>query len=232
MLGKLVGHFHNHLPQLIIFDLDGTLVDSVPDLAVAVDRMLELQGRAPAGEANVRSWVGNGAAMLVKRALAYSADPAVVAQIDEALHQQALLQFKQIYQQENGRLTRLYPGVKEVIPALAGLGIPLAVVTNKPLLFTTPLLEQFELTPYFRSVIGGECLPERKPHPLPLLHVCDQVGAKPKNSLMVGDSRNDVESAKAAGMVSAALTYGYNHGEPVAASDPDWLLDDFRELLL
>lgn len=232
MLGKLVGHFHNHLPQLIIFDLDGTLVDSVPDLAVAVDRMLEQQGRAPAGEARVRSWVGNGAAMLVKRALADSVDPAVVAQVDDAFHQQALQQFKQIYQQENGRRTRLYPGVKNVIPALAGLGIPLAVVTNKPLQFTTPLLEQVELTPYFRSVIGGECLPERKPHPLPLLHVCEQMGAKPKNSLMVGDSRHDVEAAKAAQMVSAALTYGYNHGEPVSACEPDWLLDDFRELLL
>ena len=232
MLTRLVKHFHNHLPQLIIFDLDGTLVDSVPDLAVAVDSMLEQRGRAPAGEAKVRAWVGNGAAMLVRRALADSVDPAMVAQVDDAVHQQALQQFKQIYQQENGRQTRLYPGVKDVVPALAGLGIPLAVVTNKPLPFTTPLLEQFDIASCFRHVIGGECLPERKPHPLPLLHVCEQVGAKPRASLMVGDSRHDVEAAKAAGMVSAALTYGYNHGEPVAACEPDWLLDDFRELLL
>lgn len=231
MLTRLVKHFH-HLPQLIIFDLDGTLVDSVPDLAVAVDSMLEQRGRAPAGEAKVRAWVGNGAAMLVLRALADSVDPAMVAQVDDAVHQQALQQFKQIYQQENGRQTRLYPGVKDVVPALAGLGIPLAVVTNKPLPFTTPLLEQFDIASCFRHVIGGECLPERKPHPLPLLHVCEQVGAKPRASLMVGDSRHDVEAAKAAGMVSAALTYGYNHGEPVAACEPDWLLDDFRELLL
>ncbi len=232
MLTRLTTHFHNLLPQLIIFDLDGTLVDSAPDLAAAVDRMLEQLGQAPDGEEKVRGWVGNGAAVLVKRALAGSADPAVVATINEAEHQHALVLFKQIYQQENGRQTRLYPGVKEVVKGLAGLGIPLAVVTNKPLPFTTPLLEQFDLAPYFRSVIGGECLPERKPHPLPLLHVCEQVGAKPKASLMVGDSRNDVEAAKAAGMVSAALTYGYNHGESVAACDPDWLLDDFRELLL
>lgn len=232
MLTKLTTRFHNHLPQLIIFDLDGTLVDSAPDLAAAVDRMLEQLGRSPAGEERVRGWVGNGAAVLVKRALAGSADPSAVGQVDEAAHQHALQLFKQIYQQENGRQTRLYPGVKEVVKGLAGLGIPLAVVTNKPLPFTTPLLEQFEIAPFFRSVIGGECLPERKPHPLPLLHVCEQVGAKPKASLMVGDSRNDVEAAKAAGMVSAALTYGYNHGESVAACDPDWLLEDFRELLL
>lgn len=232
MLAKLTTHFHNHLPQLIIFDLDGTLVDSAPDLAVAVDRMLEQLGLSPAGEERVRGWVGNGAATLVRRALAGTADPAAVAHVDEATQARALTLFKQIYQQENGRQTRLYPGVKDVVAGLAGLGIPLAVVTNKPLPFTTPLLEQFQIAPYFRSVIGGECLPERKPHPLPLLHVCEQVSAKPKASLMVGDSRNDVEAAKAAGMVSAALTYGYNHGESVAACDPDWLLDDFRELLL
>lgn len=232
MLTRMVSFFDDHLPQLIIFDLDGTLVDSVPDLAVAVDRMLEQLGRAPAGEAKVRTWVGNGAPLLVRRALADSADPAIVAQVDEAAQQQALARFHQVYQQENGRQTRLYPGVKDVIPALSGLGIVLAVVTNKPLPFTAPLLQQVGLADYFHSVIGGECLPQRKPHPLPLLHVCEQVGARPTASLMVGDSRNDVDAAKAAGMVSAALTYGYNHGEPVAVCEPDWLLDDFRELLL
>jgi phosphoglycolate phosphatase len=232
MLTRLTAHFHNHLPQLIIFDLDGTLVDSVPDLASAVDRMLEQLGHPAAGEAKVRGWVGNGAALLVRRALADSADPGIVAAVDDERHAQALTLFKQIYQQENGRLTRLYPGVRDVLSGLAGLGIPLAMVTNKPLPFTTPLLEQFAIAPYFRSVIGGECLPERKPHPLPLLHVCEQLGVQPRASLMVGDSRNDIDAAKAAGMISAALTYGYNHGEPVAACDPDWLLDDFRELLI
>ncbi len=232
MLTRLVGHFHNHLPQLIIFDLDGTLVDSAPDLAVAVDQMLAQLGRAPAGEEKVRSWVGNGAAMLVRRALADSVDVAKVGAVGESLHQQALTTFQHIYQVENGRQTRLYPGVAEVIPALAGLGIPLAVVTNKPLQFTTPLLAQFGLEPFFRCVIGGECLPRKKPDPLPLLHVCEQLRGKPNMSLMVGDSRNDIEAAHAAGMVSAALTYGYNHGESVAACNPDWLLDDFRELIL
>lgn len=232
MLSRLTGHFHNHLPQLIVFDLDGTLVDSAPDLASAVDRMLEQLGRAPAGETNTRAWVGNGAATLVRRALANSSDPDRVAQVEDGLLQQALTLFHRIYAQENGRQTRLYAGVSEVLEALAGLGIPLAIVTNKPLQFTTPLLEQFNLAPYFRSVIGGECLPRKKPDPLPLVHVCDQIRVKPATGLMVGDSRNDIEAAKAAGMVSAAMTYGYNHGEPVAACNPDWLLDDFRELLL
>lgn len=232
MLTRLTALFNNHLPRLIAFDLDGTLVDSAPDLATAVDRMLMELGSSPAGEDNVRGWVGNGAAVLVKRALAGSADPTLVAQVDDALHMQALQHFRHFYQEENGRLTRLYPGVVDVLQVLADLGIPLAVITNKPLNFTLPLLQQTGIDHFFQQVIGGECLPHRKPHPLPLLHVCEQTGVPPTQALMVGDSRNDVEAAQAAGFISAALTYGYNHGEPVAACNPDWLLDDFRELLL
>ncbi len=232
MLSRLTGFFHNHLPQLIVFDLDGTLVDSVPDLAAAVDRMRLQLGLTPAGEEKVRGWVGNGAALLVRRALADSADPAQAAQVSDELHLQGLQIFRTCYHEENGLQTRLYPGVQEVLQALSGLGVPLAIVTNKPLDFTTPLLEKMGLTPLFRMVVGGECLPHKKPHPLPLLHVCEQLGVSPAQALMVGDSRNDIEAAKAAGLVSAAMTYGYNHGEPVAASNPDWLLDDFRELLL
>lgn len=232
MLTRLTGLFGNHLPQLIAFDLDGTLVDSVPDLAAAIDRMLEQLGRAPAGEAKVRGWVGNGAAVLVRRALADSADPAQVNRVEDALQLQALKIFHACYHEENGRLTRLYPGVVDVLNVLAGLQIPLAVITNKPLNFTEPLLQQMGIAHLFQSVLGGECLPHKKPHPLPLLHVCEQLGVPPAQALMVGDSRNDVEAAQAAGFVSAALTYGYNHGEPVAACNPDWLLDDFRELLL
>lgn len=232
MLTRLTALFHNHLPHLIAFDLDGTLVDSVPDLATAVDRMLVQLGRAPAGEDKARAWVGNGAAVLVRRALADSADPHAVEQVDDALHLDAIQIFRTCYHEENGRLSRLYPGVESVLEALAGLGITLAVITNKPLVFTEPLLQHLGIAGFFQSVLGGECLPHRKPHPLPLLHTCEQLGVLPKQALMVGDSRNDVEAAKAAGMPSAALTYGYNHGEPVAASEPDWLLDDFRELLL
>ena len=232
MLTRLTALFHNHLPQLIAFDLDGTLVDSVPDLTAATDRMLVQLGRPAAGEDKVRGWVGNGAAMLVKRALAGSADPALVELVDAQLHLDAIHLFRTCYQEENGRQSLLYPGVQEVLEAFAGLGIKMAVITNKPLVFTEPLLEYLGITGFFQSVLGGECLPHRKPHPLPLLYTCERLGVEPKHALMVGDSRNDVEAAKAAGMTSAALTYGYNHGEPVSASDPDWLLDDFRELLL
>ncbi|MEE2729627.1 MAG: phosphoglycolate phosphatase [Pseudomonadota bacterium] len=232
MLRKLTGFFHGHLPQLIAFDLDGTLVDSVPDIAVATDRMLVALGRPAAGEDKVRGWVGNGAALLVKRALADSYDPAAVAAITEAEFDPAMARFREYYAEENGRLTRLYGGVAEVLPAIRQLGVPLAVITNKPKIFADPLLQSLDIAGYFTLVLGGECLPYKKPHPMPLEEVGRQLGAAPAHSLMVGDSRNDVEAAKAAGWVSAALTYGYNHGEPVANSEPDWLLDDFRELIL
>ena len=232
MLSKLTGFFHGHLPQLIAFDLDGTLVDSVPDIAVATDRMLVALGRAAAGEEKVRAWVGNGATMLVKRALADSYDPVAVAAISDEEYEPAMGCFREYYAEENGRLTQLYAGVSEVLQAISQLGVPLAVITNKPKVFADPLLESLNIAGYFNLVLGGECLPHKKPHPMPLEEVGRQLGAAAAHSLMVGDSRNDVEAAKAAGWVSAALTYGYNHGEPVANSEPDWLLDDFRELIL
>ncbi|MGB1062255.1 MAG: phosphoglycolate phosphatase, partial [Ketobacter sp.] len=228
MLTKITGHFQGHLPQLIAFDLDGTLVDSVPDIAVATDRMLAGIGRPAAGEEKVRGWVGNGAAQLVKRALADSHEPAQVAQVTQAEFDPAMGLFRQYYAEENGRLSRLYPGVAEVLQALYQLGLPLVVITNKPKVFADPLLRCLNIDSYFPLVLGGECLPRKKPDPMPLHTAASQLGASAHRSLMVGDSRNDVEAAKAAGWISAALTYGYNHGEPVANSEPHWLLDDFR----
>ncbi|AUM13799.1 phosphoglycolate phosphatase [Ketobacter alkanivorans] len=232
MLIKLTGHFQGHLPQLIAFDLDGTLVDSVPDIAAATDRMLVALGHPAAGEQRVRSWVGNGAGLLVKRALADSYDPAAVAAVSDAEFDPAMAAFREYYAEENGRLTRLYAGVSDVLNAFYDLGVPMAVITNKPKIFADPLLAELDIARYFELVLGGECLPQKKPHPMPLEQASRQFGVSSARSLMVGDSRNDVEAAKAAGWVSAALTYGYNHGEPVANSEPDWLLDDFRELIL
>src|SRR5690606_38238354 len=128
--------------------------------------------------------------------LADSAEPARVAAVTDAAQQQALALFQQIYRQENGRQTRLSPGVSEVLAVLAEQGIALAVVTNKPLQFTEPLLRQLGLAEFFQIVVGGNCLPQRKPHPLPLLHVCERLGVPPAQGLMVGDSRNDVDAAK------------------------------------
>ena len=232
MLSKLTALFHGHLPQLIGFDLDGTLVDSARDLTTSIDRMLLELGRTQAGEDKVRQWVGNGAAMLVARALADSSDPSAVEQVETALAEDGLARFRRIYAEENGNLTCLYDGVSEVLEAISGLPVKLALITNKPLVFTQPLLQELGIDGYFQLVLGGECLAEKKPHPLPLRHCAQQLGALPEMCLMVGDSRNDIDAAKAAGWRSVAVSYGYNHGEPVSLCGPDWLVEDFRELLL
>ena len=223
--------FGENGPALIAFDLDGTLVDSARDLAVTIDRLLLELGRPPAGEAAVRGWVGNGAEMLVRRALANSAAPEVVNAVSEVVWSPALTRFQSLYQEENGRSACLYPGVKETLTALSQQQKPMVVITNKPRVFAEPLLNQLGIAPYFALLLGGECLPRKKPDPMPLLHACRYFSVKPQACLMVGDSRNDVQAAQAAGYVSAALTYGYNHGEPVSACHPDWLLDGFHELL-
>lgn len=215
------------LPRLVMFDLDGTLIDSVPDLAAAVDRMLVELGRAPAGVEQVRQWVGNGARVLVRRALAGSLEHAAV---DEAESEAALARFLDIYG-ECHTLTTLYPGVHELLEALSTAAVELAVVTNKPERFVAPLLEQVGLGGYFRWIIGGDTLPQQKPDPAALLQVMHLTGVSQKQAVFVGDSRNDVLAARAAGVPCVAVSYGYNHGRPVAEECPDLLVDCLAELL-
>lgn len=179
------------LPRLVMFDLDGTLIDSVPDLAAAVDCMLVELGRAPAGVEKVRDWVGNGARVLVRRALAGGLDHAAVG---EAETEEALARFLDIYA-DCHNLTALYPGVHELLEALSTAAVELAVVTNKPERFVAPLLEQVGLGGYFRWIIGGDTLPQQKPDPAALLQVMRLAGVEAAQSLFVGDSRNDVLAA-------------------------------------
>lgn len=219
--------FGGRLPRLVMFDLDGTLVDSVPDLAAAVDRMLARLGRPPAGIERVRHWVGNGARVLVRRALAGQLDHSAVSD-EEA--EAALALFTEAYAGTH-ELTRVYPGVPECLEWLAAQGIPLAVITNKPGQFVAPLLEEKGLARYFRWTVGGDTLPVQKPDPAALFWVMDKAGVAPVDALFVGDSRNDVLAARAAGVRCVALSYGYNHGRPVAEEMPDRVLDDLRQLV-
>lgn len=219
--------FGGELPKLVLFDLDGTLIDSVPDLAAAVDRMLALRGRPPAGVERVRDWVGNGAAVLVARALAGSIEH---AGIDSAPAREALRDFLAAYA-ESHELTRVYPGVTVLLDWLAQRRIPMAVVTNKPERFVGPLLEHKGLGGYFAWLVGGDTLAQQKPDPAPLRHVLALAGVAPEQALFIGDSRNDVQAARAAGMPVAAVTYGYNHGEPIAGSAPDLLVDSLASLI-
>ncbi len=215
------------LPRLVMFDLDGTLVDSVPDLATAVDRMLVELGREPAGVERVRQWVGNGARVLVRRALAGGLDHSAVG---EAKSEEALARFLDIYADCHELIT-LYPGVHELLEALSTAAVELAVVTNKPERFVAPLLEQVGLGGYFRWIIGGDTLPQQKPDPAALLQVMRLAGVSQEQSLFVGDSRSDVLAARAAGVPCVAVSYGYNHGRPVAEEEPQLVVDSLAELL-
>lgn len=219
--------FDGKLPRLVMFDLDGTLMDSVPDLAAAVDKMLMLLGREPAGIERVRDWVGNGSRVLVRRALAGQLEHEGVS---GELADEALALFMQAYSGGH-ELTAVYPGVRECLDWLREREVKLAIITNKPAQFIEPLLEEKGLAGYFQWLVGGDTLPQQKPDPAALFWVMNNAGVAPGESLFVGDSRNDVRAAKAATVPCVALTYGYNHGEPIADEHPALVLDDLRELV-
>lgn len=219
--------FDGQLPRLVMFDLDGTLVDSVPDLAAAIDQTLLLLGLPAAGVAQVRDWVGNGARVLVRRALAGGLQH---EHIDEARAEQALELFMQHYATSHG-LTQVYCGVRQTLDWLREQQVELAIVTNKPERFVAPLLDEKGLGGYFRWIIGGDTLAQQKPDPAALRHVLQLARVEPAQALFVGDSRNDVLAAKAAGVPCVALSYGYNHGRPIAEENPARVLDNLCELL-
>lgn len=219
--------FPGHLPKLVMFDLDGTLVDSVPDLAVAVDSMLAQLGRPPAGIDAVRLWIGNGSRVLVRRALAGSLEH---AQVDDALTDQALALFMAAYGNAHGN-TQVYPGVRTTLKWLSEQGVEMALITNKAEQFVAPLLDELKLGRYFRWIIGGDTLPQQKPDPAALLHVMQMASVSPQQALFVGDSRNDILAAKAAGVACVGLSYGYNHGRPITEEAPSLVTDDLRTLL-
>ncbi|XKE46465.1 phosphoglycolate phosphatase [Halomonas organivorans] len=213
--------------RLVAFDLDGTLVDSVPDLAAAVDAALDDLGLPPPGEARVRDWVGNGSRVLMERALADALGGAPEPARLEAAHARFLVR----YGETPCARTRLYPGVSEALEPLARSGRRLVLVTNKPEAFIQPILRAVGIDHYFALCLGGDSLPRRKPDPLPLLHAAERFDVAPSRCLMVGDSRHDVAAGKAAGFRTLAVPYGYNHGEPVAASRPDAVVESLAELV-
>ncbi|MGH1439195.1 MAG: phosphoglycolate phosphatase [Cellvibrionaceae bacterium] len=227
-------------PQLVIFDLDGTLIDSVPDLALAIDRTLSELGLPTAGESLVREWVGNGAAKLVERALRFAmpletmsleASSSEASELNvEAMHAKALGIFFEQYHDCNAQRTVLYPGTLDALLELKTRNITMAIVTNKPKEFVPPILSALNIAHYFDFVLGGDELDNKKPHPQPLLYCMSELGFEASQTLMVGDSRNDIESARAADVLVAAVNYGYNHGRPIEDENPDYVLSDLREL--
>lgn len=215
-------------PKLVMFDLDGTLVDSAADIAVALNRALADLALPAVSEAQVRTWVGRGASRLVHCALEHQRHP---GDGFEALHEALLARFMARYQEDVSGRSTLYPGAAELLAACRTARIPLACVTNKPYAPARALLEALAILEPFDLLLGGDSLPHRKPHPGALQHCLRHFGVAPGEALMVGDSRNDIEAARAAGVPCVALPWGYNHGEPIEASRPDWLLESLADLL-
>lgn len=213
-------------PRMILIDLDGTLIDSVPDLAFSVDAMMRELGLPERGEPAVRNWVGNGVERLVKRALVNDLD----AEPDAEQFERALPVFMRIYQENTAGRSPLYPGVREGLHQLKAAGYRLGCVTNKAERFTVPLLREKGILDDFEIVVAGDALPQKKPDPAPLLHAAERLGVDPAEALMVGDSKSDVKAARAAGFQIVCMTYGYNHGNDIRDEHPDAVLDRLDEL--
>lgn len=203
----------------VTFDLDGTLLDTVADLAEGCQRMLAELGEPTRSLAEVHSFVGKGMAVLVERCLTQGHPPS-----SERL-QQGIAAFRRHYSEVNGRQAAVYPGVREGLAAFRAAGYKLGVVTNKPGEFTEALLERMGMSD-FDVIVSGDTCANKKPHPEPLIHACAVMGTRPVENLHIGDSENDILAARAAGCPVYAVPYGYNEGKPVDSADCDALVSD------
>jgi phosphoglycolate phosphatase len=209
-------------PSLIVFDLDGTLIDSAADLAAAVNAMLAGFGCEPLSVAEVRRMIGDGVAMLVSRALA-------ARQCEQAEPARAMQIFMRHYEAGATSLTRAFPGAAGALRALRAAAIPLAVCTNKPARLAAEVLEGLALSGYFARVIGGDSLPFRKPDPRVLLSLLQDFAVAPQRSLLVGDSEIDAQTASSAGVPFVLMKHGYRRG-PVEEMPSIAALETFDEL--
>ena len=213
-------------PAMILIDVDGTLVDSVPDLAFCVNAMMDGLGLPRPTEAQVRDWVGNGVQRLVERALVND----LHGTPDPALFERAYPLFLELYADNTSKRSVLYPGVREGLDALKAAGHPLGCVTNKAERFTRPLLRDLGLEDDFSLVVSGDTLATKKPDPEPLLFAARHFGVDPSRALMIGDSVNDVTAARAAGFQIICVSYGYNHGEDIRDAEPDAVVDSMAQI--
>ena len=225
--------------QAAIVDLDGTMVDTLGDFEVALNRALRDLDLPPVTRALVERTVGKGSDHLIRSVLAHQLalpevkDQALVCASRgiEDLYQAAWLRYQHHYLAINGEFAAVYPGVVEGLQQLRDAGLQLACLTNKPLSFANFLLKAKGLDHFFAHVFGGDSFERKKPDPLPLLKTCAALGVSPAQALMVGDSSNDAQAARAAGCPVVLVRYGYNHGEPVEGVDADAHVDALTDIL-
>ena len=208
----------------ILFDLDGTLLDTIPDLADAANAMRQDMGLAPIAEDILATYVGKGVEQLVIRTLGHDSAPASVEMV-----MRGLARYQDHYRALNGQRSRLYPGVLAGLDAFREQGMRMGVVTNKGTEFTGPLLRQMGLDGYFDIVVCGDTCERKKPDPMPLLHACALLDITPAQALFIGDSINDALAAHAAQMRVLALPYGYNEGRPVQSLPVDAIVESLVE---
>lgn len=209
--------------QAAIVDLDGTLVDTLGDFTVALNATLAELALPLLERAAIERMVGKGSEHLIRSAL-----HAVGAQADR--FRDAWAAYQRHYDATNGRHADVYPGAREGLARLRAQGLKLACVTNKPGRFAEDLLRANGLRTCFDHVFGGDAFEHKKPHPQPLLEACRALGSEPARTLMVGDSSNDAQAARAAGCPVLLVTYGYNHGQPVTEVDADAWVDSLATL--
>lgn len=215
--------------DLVMFDLDGTLADTVPQISLAVKKTLEKNNIVFPGEDRIRLFVGNGVDALLRRSILNKID-VLEQEIDPVLFQKVRFDYFEIYQNEIGSNYTLYDGVEETLKSLKDFGYKLAIVTNKPDVYIKPWLHSANLSDFFDFTLGGGILKVKKPDPQVMLYVCEKVGVSHEHSIMVGDSVNDVLGAQKAGIRSIGLTYGYNYGKPIKYFKPDFVFDKFIEI--
>ncbi|CAK0747555.1 Phosphoglycolate phosphatase [Gammaproteobacteria bacterium] len=213
-------------PALVVFDLDGTLVDTAPDLSRCLEKVLSQLGLPLREEAEVQEWIGNGIERLLHRAVTGHMN----GQACPDLHAKAWQLFAECYDANINTYSRVYKGAREAIVTLRAANIPLACITNKISRFAFPLLRSLGLMDCFDLVLAGDSLPKKKPDPEPLLHAARHFQVSPDRCWMVGDSMNDVIAGRAAGFHVVCVSYGYNHGEDIRLASPDAVVDSLANL--
>ena len=217
--------------DLVMFDLDGTLVETAPEIMDAVNDTMARFDLPPVSQQQVNDWIGHGTLALLVQAVAFASQQPLEQVRASELLRLMTTEYNLFYQRRCGTRSHLYPQVRETVEALRAQGVKLAVVTNKESRYTQTVMDVQQITPLFDEVVSGDTLPTKKPSPAGVAHCLMKFGVSADRALFVGDSSIDVATARAAGVAVWMLPYGYNMGQPIAACQPDRIIADCSELL-